>query len=144
MDAKGKKNRLNEMTIAPVTEDKNATRNFADTYYLNDSNERVFNGGEDIYQLGQARQMLEPTNMAAIFLNDFSTWSIDGNGSFLGRETTKVSGKISTEYQEKYKSDNFTMEVDKQTGVLLKVEMKNSEGKVMKSKIMDELTFTVN
>lgn len=70
-----------------------------------------------------ASYSIVPQELTFSYLKDFGKWNItDDNFEYLGRNCTVIKGKTASYIEEKQGSDEFTMVVDSETGILLKLE----------------------
>lgn len=71
---------------------------------------------------------LFPQGLTFGFLTDFELWDIEGTETYLDRECLILSGQSNGSYKRKTGVSSFTMYVDSQTGILLKLEGLNESG----------------
>lgn len=77
-----------------------------------------------------SKTVLMPEDFAiGIMGNDFSKWSITGSEKIQGRDTFVINGQFYNGYKERYESENYKLNIDKETGILLFFEAKNNAGK---------------
>ena len=62
------------------------------------------------------------------FLSDKELWNISGKENYLNRETFVIEGSTSPEYGAKLNINNFKMNIDSQTGILLGFEGYDASG----------------
>lgn len=104
---------------------------------------------DDLTTLPYARQSIFYQECVFGYLSDFSSWEILAIEKFLERDCFIVSGTLSGTYSEKVNTESFKMWVDKETGVMLKLEgYKNSElterletTKISVDQIIDQTVF---
>ncbi|WNS79274.1 hypothetical protein RRU94_17130 [Domibacillus sp. DTU_2020_1001157_1_SI_ALB_TIR_016] len=72
--------------------------------------------------MGVAKTAVLPEDAAMVYMKNINEWEITGEGSHLGRNTVIVKGQA--------ENRDFEAEVDRETGILLKLQVKNSEGTV--------------
>lgn len=80
--------------------------------------------------LGFSRASLEPQELTIGYLRDFSTWEITGQETLLDRSCSVIQGTLSGDYSEKLHTANFTLWVDNETGILLKLEGYDDSGEL--------------
>lgn len=122
-----------------------------DRYFSDDKGQKGVMLRVDPTQMGAASNVLFNQNIALSFLEDYNSWNIQGEESFLGRDCIKVNGTIGDYYNNKLGGKNFTMLVDKSTGILLKFEVFNSaedisfsivSKEILVNKVIDDKKFT--
>lgn len=126
------------------------------TYYLSSAINRDmqegFNSVREIYSDGEvfveaeykpsptncpyADDYLFPQKMVFDFLYNMDLWDLQGSETCLGRECTVIKGTADTE-----NTTDFTMYVDKETGVLLKFIGCNKNGELSQFLIVREIKF---
>lgn len=69
-----------------------------------------------------ASYSLVPQEITFSYLKDFDNWKIGGEIEYLGRKCIVIAGKTSPYISNKHSSNEFTMYVDADTGILMKFE----------------------
>lgn len=72
--------------------------------------------------MGVAKTAVLPEDIAMVYMKNINDWEITGEGSHLGRDTVIVKGQAERR--------DFKAEVDHETGILLKLQVNNSDGTV--------------
>ena len=75
---------------------------------------------------------LFPQGLTFGFLTDFDLWDITENIIYMNRECLVIDGQTTESYNKKMGTDSFTMYVDSQTGILLKMECMDSAGNIVR------------
>jgi beta-lactamase regulating signal transducer with metallopeptidase domain len=82
--------------------------------------------------IGEAMSSLFPYEIASNYTRNLNNWEIEKqNEMVLGHNTLVIKGKLDDYSRIKHKSDTFRFWVDKDTGILVKYETYDSEGKVV-------------
>lgn len=76
---------------------------------------------------------LFPQGMTFGFLADFELWDITGHENYLDRDCLVLSGQTTGSYGRKTGASTFTMYVDSQTGILLKLSGLDEYGNVARA-----------
>ncbi|RBP84462.1 MucB/RseB family protein [Cytobacillus firmus] len=77
--------------------------------------------------IGQAASSLFPYEIASNYTRDLNSWDIEKqNEELLGHNTLVIKGEV-----DRRKFQSFRLWVDKDTGILVKYETYNSEGKIV-------------
>ncbi|MVP01004.1 sigma-E factor regulatory protein RseB domain-containing protein [Paenibacillus lutrae] len=79
-----------------------------------------------------AHEVVFPQNYA-FWLVDPAKYQIVGEEVILGRSATVIQGKLDSMMAEKHRATEFKFWVDTQTGVMLKLEEKDQQGKITNS-----------
>lgn len=84
----------------------------------------------DPAHMGVSKTSVLPDSYAMGLLEDKKKWNITGQGEYLGRDTVIIKGKLSDSsgYKERTGGENFTIEVDANTGILLRLEITDQKG----------------
>jgi hypothetical protein len=80
--------------------------------------------------MGIAKTSLLPENIAMGFLADTTKWQITGTENVAGINTVIIKGLLNDYYSGKYGADNFQLNVDTNTGILLQMIVTNSSGEI--------------
>lgn len=80
--------------------------------------------------MGIAKISLFPQDIAMGFLTDTTQWNITGNENIAGINTVVIKGTLDSNYSQRYEAQNFTLNVDPNTGILLQMEVTNSNGEI--------------
>lgn len=67
------------------------------------------------------------------FLSDTTKWEISGGEEVAGVDTIVIKGILNDDYSKRYTADNFKLNVDLNTGILLQMEVKDATGKIKES-----------
>lgn len=82
---------------------------------------------------------VDPQELAYSYLADMEKWNIvDDGAEYLGRTCVKIQGTTSDYIAEKHSADQFTMLVDKETGILLDFQA-TLDGRVTRYMTVTEL-----
>lgn len=98
----------------------------------------------DPTMLPTARESIFSQERGMGFLNDFTTWSIDGQETFLNRNCCIINGTLKGEYADKLNTYSFKLYVDTETGILLKWKCFNSQGKLIDSLVSTSININSN
>jgi hypothetical protein len=88
---------------------------------------------KDPAYMGAATEILFNQNIALGFLEDYSKWKIDSEEQLNGFYAIVLSGELESNYKEKHKAETFKIWTHKDTGIMLKMEEYNKQGKVVYS-----------
>lgn len=84
--------------------------------------------------VGTAEKSLYPNDIAEIFLKDEKRWVVGNHTTtFLDRKAIQIKGEFDEENSIKFAASTFRLWVDKETGILLKMELTNKKGRVIES-----------
>lgn len=83
-----------------------------------------------------------PQAEALGYMEDQGKWSIQGEEVLLGRTAVVVGGELEDHYKQKHLAETFKFWVDKDTGILLKAQEYNTEGKIVEN--MEVTALKVN
>ncbi|MEW9673903.1 sigma-E factor regulatory protein RseB domain-containing protein [Ammoniphilus sp. 3BR4] len=103
--------------------------------------QKVYNKRFDPAHVGFAEMVTFPQDVAMGVMEDTSKWSITGSETLLGRTAKIVEGELPASYQQKHGATSFKAWVDSQTGVLLKFQEYDENGKVMENMEVTEIEF---
>lgn len=92
--------------------------------------EKAYINREDPSYLGISKTSLFPQDIAMGFLEDPTKWEISGTEEVAGLNTVVIKGTLNDYYTNKYKSQNFTLNVDPNTGILLQMKVTDSNGEI--------------
>ena len=84
---------------------------------------------------------LFPQGITFGYLADFELWDITGHESYLDRDCLVLSGQTTGSYDKKTGVSSFTMYVDSQTGILLKLSGLNESGNVARSMTVNSISI---
>ncbi|MBB3127065.1 Tfp pilus assembly protein PilE [Paenibacillus rhizosphaerae] len=90
--------------------------------------EAVFINRIDPSFSGPAQDVILPQSYAFWLNDDTKNYKIEGEESFLGRTATVISGTHDKDMAIKHDATHFTLWVDSETGVLLKLSETNDKG----------------
>lgn len=93
--------------------------------------------------LGPSQDSLCNQNVALGFLQNYNSWNISGEETYLGLDAVKITGQSNDYYANRF-GKNFEMLVEKNTGILLKFEVFNSQDDVGTSLITREIKIDKN
>lgn len=93
----------------------------------------------DPANMGAATEILFNHNIALGFLEDYSKWKIDSEEQLNGFGAIVLSGELESNYKEKHKAETFKIWTHKDTGIMLKMEEYDKQGKVVYSIIAQNL-----
>ncbi|MCL1701185.1 hypothetical protein [Lysinibacillus sp. Bpr_S20] len=103
-------------------------------------------GGEKAYikrvdpsLMGIAKTSLFPEDIAMGLLENTDSWNITGEGNISGIKTFVIQGKLNNDYATRYNAQDFELEVDQKTGILLVFKAIDSNGNVKESIITNEI-----
>lgn len=91
--------------------------------------------------LDDARLCLLPMEIAFSMLTNFDNWEIQKKESILGRECNVIVGEFDDYMSSKLNAKSFLIMEDDKTGVLIKYEAYDSDGKVVDYAIMKEIVI---
>ncbi|OIK14265.1 hypothetical protein BIV60_12225 [Bacillus sp. MUM 116] len=92
---------------------------------------KLYNTRPDHAQTGRAEAIVAPLTYAIGYLENQEKWSFQPDERLLGREVTVVSGELSDYFKEKHQAETFKYWIDKQTGMVLKRETYDKQGKIV-------------
>lgn len=81
-----------------------------------------------------------PQQFALGYLKNQSTWKIDGQTTFLGRQAVEISGQLPKDLQAKHDAVRFDVLIDDQTGILLREQEYNTAGQVTNQIVVTSLS----
>lgn len=85
---------------------------------------------------------LFPFEIASNYLQDLTHWDIENQEEkFLEENVIVIKGELDEINSEKYQSVSFRLWVHKSSGILMKMETYNAEGKIVDSLITQEFAF---
>ncbi|MCR8644007.1 M48 family metalloprotease [Paenibacillus sp. N1-5-1-14] len=93
---------------------------------------------------GLAEPIVAPEYAAVDYLKDDTLWSIQDETSMLGRSVIRIGGELPNDMKAKLQAYQFTMWIDKETGVLLKREVMDTSGKITPEITVQEIDFNSN
>ena len=89
--------------------------------------------------MGIAKTSLFPEDIAMGFLENTVSWNITGEGNISGLKTFVIQGTLNKDYTTRYNAQDFLLEVDQKTGILLKMEVTDYKGNIKESIITNEI-----
>ena len=84
-------------------------------------------------------EAISPYYLALNYLYDFDNWEIAGNETVDGRECVRITGHLTGYPAQKQQVDAFEMNVDIETGILMKLTGYDSEGLMSRQIVVSEL-----
>jgi len=96
-------------------------------YIARDDNEYLLGTGDSLFN----------QTIASSYLKNYNNWSISGEEKYLGRDSVKIVGVL--DFTGKSHENNFIILVDKTTGIILKSEDLDINGKVIYSLTTTEI-----
>lgn len=103
----------------------------------------VWNYRPNLTNVPHASTCLSPQEMIFGFLHDFDNWSIVGNEEYIGRECVVINGVLTGNYSAKLNVVDFTLYIDKETGVLLRYVGTDSSGAIEDFMIVKDIAFGI-
>ncbi|WP_141434411.1 sigma-E factor regulatory protein RseB domain-containing protein [Bacillus sp. 03113] len=111
-----------------------------DKIALNDAYKQMKEESHSMHPFGSAASSLHPYEWAEFFLKDHENWEIENQSStFLDKNVMIIKGSLNKDNSWKFNASSFRFWVEKQTGILLKMELYNSDNEVVDSLITKEL-----
>lgn len=92
--------------------------------------------------MGYAKESLFNQNVALGFLEDQSKWDMKNGETFLGLDTVVINGTFSDYYSNKLKANTYKLWVEKNTGIILKMELYAENGDVVEK--LDTTSIKLN
>lgn len=89
--------------------------------------------------MGIAKTSLFPEDIAMGLLENIESWNITGKGNISGFKTFVIQGKLNNDYATRYNAQDFELEVDQKTGILLVFKAIDSNGTIKESIITNEI-----
>jgi uncharacterized protein YxeA len=99
-------------------------------YQKNTDGQKSYVHRADPAVAGIANDVTFPETLA-FWLEDYSKWSIEGEGTLVGRTVDIVKGELPSSIKQKHNAETFHFWVDRETGMLLKLEEYNQKGQVV-------------
>jgi len=124
----------------PNNEDKE--KYFSKNRYNTFDNKKSYFYRDDPACMGLASQSLFSQERALGFLKDYNMWNITGDEKLLGYEVKVIEGKLNDDYSNKFGASKFKWLVEKNTGILLKEELFNSNEEVIRK--LETTSFKLN
>ena len=110
--------------------------------YVDENGYEGWNNRADWPNAYHASSCLMPNEIVFCLLTDESTWTLDGESEYLGRRCLNITvNSVEDYYREKWGTSQFTLCVDKLTGILLRLEGYNEEGILRKAMIVSEISI---
>ncbi|MGG0657249.1 hypothetical protein [Rummeliibacillus pycnus] len=108
---------------------------------VDENGEKNYIRRSDPAYLGVSKMSLLPEDFTMTLLENKNEWNIISTGNMLGLTTIIVEGNLTREYQNNYNAKTFRLEIAEETGVLLKLVMKDEKGKVTEAMITRDIQF---
>lgn len=112
-------------------------------FYVDENNEPHYRYRSNPTNADMAGECLFPQVSAFAYLADKSLWDVSGVVTYCGRACYAVAGTVTESYAEQIGAETFSMLVDKETGILLKLEACDANGKVVSSVAVSEIAVDV-
>lgn len=125
--------KMDENAIEVQAESEKADKSIKSRYDKSEKNEKVYNYRTDPTYMSAASVSVFPQEIALGFLEDYSKWEISGDIKYLGQNAVIINGTFNDYYAEKHQAETFKLWVDKNRGILLKLEEYGKDNEVMTS-----------
>ena len=131
-----------KMKAAPVSENSKEIpktklgqkEEIATRYSQKNGIQKVYTNLPDPSYMGYPSISLYPQDVALGYLEDYNNWDIVSNNEKLNNlDVVVIQGNLNRSYQEKHGALTFKLWVQKDTGILLKLEEYNGNGKTVES-----------
>lgn len=91
--------------------------------------------------MGITRTSLFPEDIAMGLLEDTDSWNITGEGNISGIKTFVIQGTLNNDYATRYNAQDFLLEIDQKTGIMLIFKVTDSNGNIKESIITNEINL---
>lgn len=134
-----KKHEVAEFNQVPLN------KNVKSRYTTTPQGEKVYNSRLDPTFMNMASLSVFPQDFGLGFLEDYSKWEITSNNEKVnGHEVTTIEGVLNESYQQRHQTKTFKMWVHTSTGILLKMEEYNKDGKATEYVITHDIKINDN
>lgn len=110
-------------------------------YYIDENEAPHYRYRGNPTNADMAGECLFPQVAAFAYLVDKSLWSVVKSLEYCERECYFIEGTVRDSYSEQIGADTFMMYVDKETGVLLKLEAYDSHGNIVSSMVVSSISI---
>lgn len=112
-----------------------------DRYFIDENGDPHYRYRSNPTNSDMAGECLFPQVSAFAYLMDKDLWEIAGTTEYCGRECYSVEGTVNESYSEQIGADTFQMYVDRETGILLKLEARDGNGATVSSMTVSEISI---
>lgn len=110
-------------------------------YYIDENGEPHYRYRGNPTNAYMAGECLLPQVSAFAYLMDKSLWDVVDTIQYCSRECYSVEGIVNDSYSAQIGAETFMMYVDKETGILLKLEACDANGDVVSSMVVSEISI---
>lgn len=110
-------------------------------YYIDENGEPHYRYRGNPTNADMAGECLLPQVSAFAYLMDKELWEAAGEVDYCNRSCYFIKGIVNDSYSAQIGAVNFMMYVDKTTGILLKLEASDEDGKVVSSMVVSEISI---
>lgn len=115
--------------------------NLESRYYIDENGDPHYCYRSNPTNADMAGECLFPQVSAFAYLMDKDLWEVAENTTYLDRACYLIQGVVNESYSAQIGASTFIMYVDRDTGILLKLEAKDDIGTVVSSMSVSEITI---
>ncbi len=110
-------------------------------YYIDENGDPNYCYRGNPTNASMAGECLLPQVSAFAYLMDEDLWEVTESLQYCGRDCYSVEGTVNDSYSAQIGAETFMMYVDKETGILLKLEACDANGDVVSSMVVSEISI---
>ncbi|ADL52457.1 hypothetical protein [Clostridium cellulovorans] len=116
--------------ISKEYEEENKKLKLKEKISIAEDGNKIYSYRQDPNFMGMAEEVLFNQSITFGLLEDSTKWNINGVDTYLNIECFNISGELTDSYSQKLKGTKFNLLVDKNRGVILKLEVVDDSNNV--------------